>query len=364
MKKLVLWALLIPVLAISCSKTASLNSEEAKIARTGLSTPSPDLKRTGLMGKVKSVTTTKYEARLMFGEITPVNELEYDSVSYDEYGFTIFELNKDYEHKHESSSTKEYNSDHYVTKSTYNRSESGYSESSVETIKYDDYNNVIERIYPNYEGGMDTVTSAYKYDEYGRILEAESRNKKVTYQYNRLGYILESREFEKDSLIEQITNTYFQDSLLKTSIRVYNGQTYTTEVEYDSLGHRLKETKTGGFLAGVRVYHPDGTQVWTTDDGDVYESGEHYMKSRRAKLTEHTPIEESHESDQWGNDLKTEYTWYYSGVYGPHYIYSTLSWEYQYDDHHNWIKKAQYTQTRGKEKNLRELSVRKIEYYE
>lgn len=361
MKNLFLWILLIPILAISCSKTASLNSKEAIIARTGLSSPSPDLH---LMGKVMSVSTTKYEARLMFGEITPVNELEYDSVFYDEYGFTIFELNKDYEHKHESSTIKEYNADHYITKSTYTRTKSGYTESSVETIEYDDYNNVIERIYPNYEGGMDTVKNAYKYDEYGRILETESLNKKVTYQYNRLGYVLESKEFEKDSLTEQITNTYFQDSLLKTSIRIYNGQTYTTEVEYDSLGNRLKETKTGGILAGVRVYHPDGTQVWTTKDGDVYESGDHYSKYRRAKLTDLVPIEESNKSDQWGNKLKSESTWYYSGVFGPSYVYTIFTWEYQYDDHHNWVKKAEYRQTRGKEKTLSELSIRRIEYYE
>lgn len=364
MKNYILSLSLISLVAISCNKSASTNTKEAILARTGLSTPSSDLKRAGLVGKVKSVSTIEYEARIMFGEITPVRELEYDSVFYDESGFTLLEYNKDYEHNRENSTLKEYNYDHYITKNSVKRTESGYSITLVDTYFYDEYNHVIESIFPNYEGGTDTIKNTYQYDEYGRVLEKKSSNERVIYQYNRLGYILESKTYEKDSLIEEISNVYFQDSLLQSSKRIYNGNTFTTEIEYNSLGHRLKETKTGGIMAGVTVYHPDGIQVRTTDEGDVYETGKNYEKTRRPKLTESAPIEEYHEYDQWGNKLKTEYTWYYSGVYGPHYIYSTTLFEYQYDKHHNWIKEARYRQNRGKEKILSSYTIRRIEYYE
>lgn len=364
MNKLVLWISLIPILAISCSKNASMNSEEAILARTGIAKPSSDLNRYGLMGKVKYASTTEYKARLMFGEITPVDELEYDSVFFDESGYLIFEIEKNYEDRRESSTLNEYNSDHYVTKRTSIWKESDYSETRIETRRYDDYNNVIEAITPNYEGGLDTIKYAYVYDKYGRILQVETSTEKTTYQYNQFGFTTASETYVKDSLTKKIANTYFQDSLLLTSIEENSGRKYTTEVEYDSLGHKLKETKTGGITAGTTTYHSDGTRVWTTEKGDVYEMGPHYMKVRRPNASEYTPIEENHEDDQWGNSLKDESTYCYSGYFGPHYVYVTLSWEYQYDEHYNWIKKAQYSQTRGKEKELSKLVIRKIEYYE
>lgn len=367
MKSIFSFSFIVFLFLCGCSNTDSstngdLNSKVAK---------KTDLELSSLFGKVKCITTKQSDAKMMFGEITIVNLLEFDSIVYDKSGFIVYSKNEDFENSITNESFYEYDKYHNRIKCIVNTIQEEGIERVTIKQKYDKYMNEIEKISTreNIKSGIidevysDTIKHYYRYDIDGKILTEKAGDHRIERDYNNLGYLIKETKFINDTIDYTRSYTYLNDSLLLAMTTFRNNKEVSkTEYEYDTLGRKIKERISNSYRSHVTEYRPNGEVFKITySDGTEFISEKHktiYTRPYSMAIKYHTPIREEKNFDQYDNILSQIWT-YVTSSGNMEYIFN---YEYQYDSHNNWIKQLQTIPYDREEKSYT-ITTRAIEYY-
>lgn len=286
-----------------------------------------DWDKNDIKGKVKSITEISYEAKDRFGKIEKISRKR-------KYDF-IYDYQKKYDIEGYMIENKEFNSD-------------GSLKSKI-IYKYDDMGKLIEGNENNSDGSF-LKCYINIYNDKGVIIETNYYNTignietKYTYKYDKRGNKIETNEYNSDGNIETKYIYKYDDKGNKVEENKYNsdGILKTKYIfKYDNKGYLLEKN----------TFYSEGLETITKYD--------YQFDDIRNKIISKNYLYENYSYkvvdifDKSGNEVETIFYDEYE-VITSHYTY-----EYEFDEQKNWIKKIEF-----KNQTPTYLLEREIVYFE
>lgn len=282
-----------------------------------------DWDKNNLKGKVKSITEISYEAKDRFGKIEKVSRKR----KYD-----IYDYQKKFNNEGYLIEKKEFNSDDRLKF----------------IIKYDDIGNPIEgnehisdgsflKRYINIYNDKGVVIEHNNYNSVGKI------ESKFTFKYDKRGNKIETNEYNSDGNIETKYIYKYDDKGNKVEKKKYNLDGILEKkyiFKYDDKGNLLEETFYSEDLEKITKY-----DYQYDDIGNKIISKNYLYENFSYKVVDIY--------DNKGNEIEAIFYDEYE-VITSHYTY-----EYEFDEQKNWIKKIEF-----KNQTPTYLLEREIVYFE